>query len=121
MAETIHLNSGAFSSRSFNSSQSDLKRAVDALNSLDYYGALWNATYNCNGYSQRIFTAAMIEEASSLAILTEKLKSKLEAYSKLLEIIQSYIPVAGEKISTSSETVSGFYQMEEDPLEEPVD
>ena len=44
-----------------------------------------------------------------------------EAYSKLLEIIQSYIPVAGEKVSTSSETVSGFYQMEEDPLEEPVD
>lgn len=85
MAETIFLKTGQFSSSSFNTSKSDLKRAVDALNSLDYYGALWNATYTCNGSSQRIFTAAMIEEATALAILVEKLRGKLESYSKLLQ------------------------------------
>ena len=85
MAETVFLKTGQFSSRSFNTSKSDLKRAFDALYSLEYYGALWNATYTCNGVSQRIFTAAMIEEATSLAILVEKLRGKLEAYSKLLQ------------------------------------
>jgi len=85
MAETIFLKTGQFSSSSFNTSKSELKRAVGALNSLDYYGALWNATYTCNGVNQRIFTAAMIEEATALAIQVEKLRGKLEAYSKLLQ------------------------------------
>ena len=85
MAETIFLKTGQFSSSSFNTSKSELKRAVDALNSLDYHGALWNATYTCNGVSQRIFTATMIEEATALVIQVEKLRGKLEAYSKLLQ------------------------------------
>lgn len=85
MADTIYLKTGQFSANSFKTSKNDLKRAADALNTLDYYGAMVNAMYTCNGYRHRIFTAAMAEEASSLAILIERLHGKLEAYSKLLQ------------------------------------
>lgn len=85
MADTIYLKTGQFSASSFKTSKNDLKRAADALNTLDYYGAMVNAMYTCNGYRHRIFTAAMAEEASSLAILIERLHGKLEAYSKLLQ------------------------------------
>lgn len=85
MADTIYLKTGQFSANSFKTSKNDLKRAVDVLNTLDYYGAMVNAMYTCNGYRHRIFTVAMAEEASSLAILIERLHGKLEAYSKLLQ------------------------------------
>lgn len=85
MADTIYLKTGQFSASSFNTSKNDLKRAADELNTLDYYGAMVNAMYTCNGSRHRIFTAAMAEEASSLAILIERLHGKLEAYSKLLQ------------------------------------
>ena len=63
MADTIYLKTGQFSSGSFKTSKSELKRAADSLYSLDYYGAMGNAMYACNGYKYRIFTAAMVEEA----------------------------------------------------------
>lgn len=85
MGDTIYLKTGQFSSSSFKKTKSDLKQAADALNSLDYYGALWNATYTCNGVSQRIFSAAYIEEANALAALVDKLRDKLNNYSKLLQ------------------------------------
>ena len=44
-----------------------------------------------------------------------------EAYSKLLEIIASYIPSVPEHPESFSGTVSGFYQQEETPAEDPVD
>lgn len=102
MEDTIFLKTGQFSSSSFNKTKSDLKRAGNALDSLDNYGALWNATYTCNGVSQRIFSAASIEEANALAALVEKLRNKLNDYSKLLQS-------GPEELQDTDESFKGTY------------
>ena len=84
MAEKIVLKTGHISSRSLNAAINELSRAVNELTSLDRYGAMANAMYTCNGSTNRIFTAAMIDEAGSLLVRTDQLLTQMNAYSKLL-------------------------------------
>lgn len=85
MADKIYYRSGEFSSKSFNKTLDDLKKAGEALNSLLSYGAVANAAFISDGYRQSLFSEFVKGEVASLERQIESAETKLESYMTILD------------------------------------